>query len=133
MIYGEMLNSDVFIKFLNQLVKDAKRKIYLIIDNLRVRNSSPVRQWIEEHEDKIKLHYLAPFSHERNPDEYLNGDLKSALGKLLPPSDKEKLESNVIKKDATIREFPSTYGFIFQPQMSHLCPGNIIASTKSLE
>jgi hypothetical protein len=35
------LNSDILIDFLGRLIKDAGRKIYLILDNLRVHHSKP--------------------------------------------------------------------------------------------
>ena len=37
------LNSDILIDFLRRLIKDACKKIYLILDNLRVHHSKPVK------------------------------------------------------------------------------------------
>src|SRR5438552_7017729 len=37
------LNSDILIDFLRRLIKDAGRKVYLILDNLRVHHSKPVK------------------------------------------------------------------------------------------
>lgn len=113
MIYGETFNSDVFIKFLEQLIKDAKKKIYLIVDNLRVHHSSPVKEWLEANKEKIKLHFLPSYSPEHNPDEYLNGDLKMALGKMPPPTDKEKLENNVMKNMKRLEDSPELVASFF--------------------
>ena len=71
MIYKETMNADMFIKFLNQLIKGKKRKIYLILDNLRVHHSKIVKQWVEENKECIELFFLPSYSPERNPDEYL--------------------------------------------------------------
>ena len=40
------LNSDILIDFLRRLVKDADRKTYLILDNLRVHHSKSVKAWL---------------------------------------------------------------------------------------
>lgn len=37
------LNSDILIDFLRRLIRDAGGKIYLILDNLLVRHSKPVK------------------------------------------------------------------------------------------
>ncbi|KHD27104.1 transposase, partial [Xenorhabdus nematophila] len=52
---------------------------YLILDNLRVHHAKIVTSWLEKHQDRIAVFYLPAYSPELNPDENLNGDLKSAL------------------------------------------------------
>jgi transposase len=44
MIYTGSMNADMFIKFLTQFIKDKNRKIYLILDNLRVHHSKIVTE-----------------------------------------------------------------------------------------
>jgi transposase len=39
MIYDETMNSQMMIKFMKRLIKDADRKVYLILDNLRAHHS----------------------------------------------------------------------------------------------
>ena len=55
MIYSENMNSDKFIEFLNQLIKNNEQKIFLILDNLRVHHSHIVKDWIAENKEKIEL------------------------------------------------------------------------------
>ncbi|MCO5247583.1 MAG: IS630 family transposase [Chitinophagales bacterium] len=76
MIYSDTMNADRFIEFMQQLIKSSSRKVYLILDNLRVHHSKIVKEWIDENKDTIELFYLPSYSPERNPDEYLNCDLK---------------------------------------------------------
>jgi transposase len=78
------LNSDILIDFLERLVKDASRKIYLILDNLRVHHSKPVKAWLAKHKSKIEVFYLPSYSPELNPNEMANADLKQAVTKLAP-------------------------------------------------
>jgi len=95
MIYRDTLNSETFIKFLERLAKDAGRKVILIVDNLKVHHSAPVKEWLSANTKRLELKFLPSYSPERNPDEYLNGDLKTALGRMTPPTNREQLETNV--------------------------------------
>ena len=59
MIIDEAFNADKLIEFLEALIKDAGKKVFLILDNLRVHHSKPVKAWVAERQDKIELFYLA--------------------------------------------------------------------------
>ena len=95
MIYSENMNADKLIEFMQQLIKSSSRKVYLILDNLRVHHSKIIKEWEEENKEKISLFYLPSYSPERNPDEYLNCDLKQGLSNKKSPKDKETLQKNV--------------------------------------
>lgn len=64
------------IEFLERLLKDIQRKVYIILDNLKVHHGKIVAEWVEEHKNHIQLFFLPSYSPEYNPDEYLNNDLK---------------------------------------------------------
>jgi transposase len=93
MIIDEAFNSDRLIEFLEALIKDAGRKVFLILDNLRVHHSKPVKAWVAERKDKIELFYLPSYSPELNPEERLNADLKQALYSKVPVRTKAKLRA----------------------------------------
>lgn len=76
MLYEDTMNCDRLIEFMKRLIKDAGRKVFLILDNLRVHHGKKVKRWLEENMDKIELFFLPPYAPEHNPDEYLNHDLK---------------------------------------------------------
>ncbi|MCL2021268.1 MAG: IS630 family transposase, partial [Betaproteobacteria bacterium] len=92
MMIEEAFNSDKLIEFLEALIKDADRKVFLILDNLRVHHSKPVKAWLAEHTQKIEVFYLPSYSPELNPDERLNADLKYALGSRVQARTKDKLK-----------------------------------------
>ncbi len=73
------INAERFIVFLQDLIHDAQRKVFLIVDNLRVHHANRVREWVAENTEKIRLFYLPPYAPELNPDEYLNRDLKTTI------------------------------------------------------
>ncbi len=94
MLYQETMTSKVFIKFLTRLVKDAKRKVFLILDNHRVHHSKDVKTWLGKHTEQIELFYLPSYSPELNPDEYLNGNLKHKVRSGIPA----RSQNDLIKK-----------------------------------
>lgn len=92
MIIDEAFNADKLIEFLGALIKDTGKKVFLILDNLRVHHSKPVKAWVAERTDKIELFYLPSYSPELNPEERLNADLKQVIGSKVPARTKTKLK-----------------------------------------
>ena len=75
------------------MIQDANRKIFLILDNLRVYHSKLVKAWVLEQQEKIELFYLPSYSPQINPEERLNADLKQKIGKRVPVKIKAKLRA----------------------------------------
>jgi transposase len=96
MIYNRTMNSQTFIKFCKRLIKDADRKVFLILDNLRVHHSHIVKDWIDRNKDRIELFYLPSYSPELNPDEYLNCDLKAGVHSGPPARSKTELKRKAL-------------------------------------
>ncbi len=91
MIIDGAFNSAKLIEFLEALIKDAPRKVFLVLDNLRVHHSKPVKAWLAAHNAEIEVFYLPSYSPELNPDERLNAGLKHALGSRVAMRSKAKL------------------------------------------
>lgn len=104
MIYSGTMNAERLIEFMEQLLKECDRKIYLILDNLRVHHSKLVKKWEEENKEKIALYYLPSYSPEKNPDEYLNCDLKYGLSEKPAPRNQEQLKENVENHMSTLQK-----------------------------
>ena len=94
--------ADRLIEFFEALIKDASAKIFLILDNLRVHHSKPVKAWLADHGDRIEVFYLPSYAPELNPDERLNADLKHAIGAKVAVRTKAKLKSAAEAHMATI-------------------------------
>lgn len=62
MMYQDAMNSELLIKFMTRLIKDSDRKIFLILDNLRVYHGKTVKQWLEEHREQIEVFHLPSYS-----------------------------------------------------------------------
>jgi transposase len=95
MVYDGALNTRVFLKFLRRLVRGAKRKVFLIVDNLRVHHARIVVAWVKANEEKIELIFLPAYAPERNPDEFLNNDVKQAMGRRKAPKDKAEMKQGL--------------------------------------
>lgn len=95
LIYTGNMNADRMIEFLTQLIKNKQQKIFLILDNLRVHHSKLVKEWVENHKSEIELFYLPSYSPEKNPDEYLNCDLKYGLSEKPSPKNEKQLKQYV--------------------------------------
>ncbi len=92
MRYRETMTAQVLIRFLERLIRDAGRKVFLILDNLRVHHSNKVRDWLEKHTEHIELFFLPAYSPELNPDEYLNCDFKALVHGGKPARNRDELE-----------------------------------------
>jgi transposase len=114
MIIDEAFNSDKLIEFLQALTKDAKKKVFLILDNLRVHHSKPVKKWADEHKEEIALFYLPSYSPELNPEERLNADLKHAICSKVPVRTKARLKEAATKHMLILEQSPDRVKKYFQ-------------------
>lgn len=84
MVFKGALDARLFKKFMGRLIRTTKRKVFLIVDNLRVHHAKVLIPWLEKHKHRIELFHLPSYSPELNPVEVANADLKQAIGKLAP-------------------------------------------------
>ena len=106
MVYENSLNADILIKFLKRLIKDAGKKVFLILDNLPVHHSKAVKQWLESHTEEIEVFFLPSYSPELNPDEYLNGDLKTGVHSGVPARSTSQLKAKAISHLRMLQKLP---------------------------
>ena len=97
MVYEQNMDANLFITFLERLIASSDKKIYLILDNLRIHHAKLVKAWVEEHQKDIALFYLPAYSPDLNPDEYLNNDFKRNVNKENIPINKKELAQNTEK------------------------------------
>lgn len=100
------MNVDIMIDFCTRLIKSAKRKVFLIVDNLRVHHAKLFKAWLAEHKGEIEVFYLPSYSPELNPDEYLNCDLKAGVHSGKPARTKEQLKKKVTSHMRMLQKKP---------------------------
>jgi transposase len=115
MLYDGALNADRFIIFLRRLTKDARQKVFLIVDNLRVHHARKVNAWVQSHRHAIELFYLPAYAPEHNPDEYLNNDVKQKLRQQPQPGSKDELVANTRTVMRAIQRSPARIRSYFRP------------------
>lgn len=106
MIYNETMTAPVLIKFMKRLIKDADRKVFLILDNLRTHHAKKVKAWLQDNTNEIEVFYLPAYSPELNPDEYLNCDLKAGVHSKPPARDYKDLAKRVSSHMRKLQKLP---------------------------
>ena len=106
MTYHETMTVKVLLKFFKRLINDAKRKVFMILDNLSVHHAHLVRDWLALHRDEIEVYYLPSYSPEMNPDEYLNGDLKHRIRSAAPARNIKQLKHTVVGHMRKLQKHP---------------------------
>ena len=93
--YKETMTAALFITFLEGLLRETTRKVFLIVDRLRAHEAKAVEDWVAERSDRIELFFLPRYAPELNADEYLNNDLKGSINADGLPGNKEELRSRM--------------------------------------
>ncbi|MBK7564487.1 MAG: IS630 family transposase [Propionivibrio sp.] len=121
-IFDGALNSDILIDFLRRLIKGATKKVFMILDNLRVHHSKPVKAWLAKHTQAIEVFYLPSYDQrkslgtapELNPDEMVNADIKQAVTKQAPARTKLQLVNAASRHLRSVQKQPQRIRNYFQ-------------------
>ncbi len=114
-LYDESIKIDSFIEFCKKVIDSNNgKKVFLIVDNLRVHHAKLVKVWEEENKDKIKLFYLPAYSPDYNPDEYLNQDYKQSANKYELPTTQKELRNNTEKYMLSLQQNPQKVANFFK-------------------
>src|SRR5262249_44271013 len=95
MTYAETMTAARFITFLERLLSETSRKLFVIVDRLRAHEAKAVQAWVAEHGDRIELFLLPTYAPELNADEYMNNDLKGSINTSGLPGSKGELRSRM--------------------------------------
>ena len=79
MVVKGKVNGPKYIEFLQRLIHNAPRPVFLIVDGHPVHKARTVKDFVASTEGRLRLFYLPPYAPELNPDELLNADLKQQL------------------------------------------------------
>ncbi len=93
--YTQSMDAALFLVFLERLLRSATRKVFLIVDRLRAHMTPEVQAWVAARRDRLEILYLPSHAPERNPDEYLNDDLKENVNARGLPHNKGEVRSRI--------------------------------------
>lgn len=96
------------------LVRNAPRKVFLILDNLRVHHSRQVKAWLERNSQAIECFFLPSYSSELNPVELANASLKHAVTTHAPARKKGQMEKVASKHLRGLQGNPEQVKSFFQ-------------------
>jgi transposase len=114
MIYTGRMNAALFIVFLTRLIASAAKKLFLIVDHLSVHEAAAVDQWLADKTDRVEVFYLPKYAPERNPDEYLNCDLKANINTDGLPKDREELQGKLRRFMQKLAKLPTRIASYFE-------------------
>jgi transposase len=114
MIIDGAFNHERLIEFFESLIKDADRKVFLILDNLNVHHCKPVKAWLTDHKAQMEVFYLPSYSPELNPEERLNADLKHVIRSKVPVRTKDKLQAAATEHMTALQAKPERVKSFFQ-------------------
>ena len=116
MVVDGAVNAPTFIRFLQRLVRDARRKTFLILDRLKAHRAGLTRDRLAAHRSEIEVHHLPAYSPELNPDEGVNADLKQAVPRKAPARSRQQLKRAAISHMRSLSKRPERVRSIFQHQ-----------------
>jgi transposase len=116
MVVEGAVNAPTLIRFLQRLVREARRKVFLILDRLKAHRARLTRDWLAEHRAEIEVTYLPSYSPELNPDEGVHADLKQAVPRKAPARSKQQLKRAAISHMRSLSKRPKRIRSIFQHQ-----------------
>jgi transposase len=114
MIYTGKMNAALFIVFLTRLIAGATKKVFLIVDHLSVHEAAAVDEWLVDKKDQIEVFYLPKYAPERNPDEYLNCDVKTNINTDGLPKDREELAGKLRRFMQKLAKLPARVASYFE-------------------
>ena len=107
-------NAALLIVFLTRLLVGATKKVFLIVDHLSVHEAAVVGRWLADKKDRIEVFYLPKYAPERNPDEYLNCDVKANINADGLPKDREELQGKLHRFMQRLAKLPARIASYFE-------------------
>ena len=114
MVYEGGLNVAIFLKFLRRLIKYQEKKVFLILDNLKVHHAKKVQSWVKSHQKSTELFFLPPYAPEYNPDEYLNNTVKQRTQNEKMSRNQKELSKHLRSTLARLQKEPETIRNLFR-------------------
>jgi len=112
--YKESMTAALFIAFLEKLLSETRRKVFLILDRLPAHEAKSVADWVAAHGDRIELFWLPKHAPELNAEEYLNNDLKGAINAAGLPDSRGELRSRIEWFMSRLLQLPERVRSYFQ-------------------
>jgi transposase len=124
MTYARTMNAALFLVFLGRLLRSTTGKLFLIVDRLQAHQTPAVKAWVAAHSDRLEMFPLPRRAPERNPDEYLNNDLKGQVNAEGLPDSEQDLRSRIQGFMRKLLHFPQRVRSYFQHPFARYAAAN---------
>ena len=114
MVVDGAVTAPTLIRFLQRLIRDARRKVFLILDRLKAHRARLTRDWLAEHRAEIEVSYLPSYSPELNPEEGVHADLKQAVPRKAPARSQRQLKRAAVSHMRRLSRQPERIRSIFR-------------------
>jgi transposase len=114
MTFKGRMSAEQFIEFLQRLLENQTRRIFLIVDNHPAHRAKKVQAFVASTQGMLELYFLPPYSPELNPTEFVWNQAKShRLGREVINS-KEQLKERVLSVLRSIQKTPALVRSFFR-------------------
>lgn len=114
-------NSENFIGFLTDLLHDVPGKLFLILDGHSSHVSKATKQFVADHDDRLSLFFLPPYSPELNPDEWVWKNIKHDNAGRAAARTEQEMRTIIAKAVDRLHAMPEIIrGFFRSPDLAYI-------------
>ena len=119
--YAGGLTGARFVSLLRRMMRGRRKPLHLIVDGLPAHRTRLVRDYVNELEGKLTLHFLPGYAPDLNPDELVWSHAKRTGNARRPLLKGERLEQRVAALLADIGRRPSLVRSFFRhPSVAYI-------------
>jgi transposase len=119
--YQGSLNAELFVDYLQRLMKHRKKPLTLILDSLPAHKGPVVRNYVDSLQGKLQLHYLPGYAPELNPDELVCNHMKRTGTAKKPLRKGDQLQSRIDADLQAIQRDPKLVRSFFRaPSVAYI-------------
>jgi transposase len=119
--YSGGLNGELFVRLLRRMMRRRRKPLHLIIDGLPAHKTRAVRDYVDELNGKLTLHFLPGYAPDLNPDELVWSHAKRTGNARRPLLKGERLEQRVAAQLADIGKRPGLVRSFFRhPSVAYI-------------
>ena len=119
--YAGGLKGALFVSLLRRMMRGRRRPLHLIVDGLPAHRTRVVRDYVDELDGKLTLHFLPGYAPDLNPDELVWSHAKRTGNARRPLLKGERLEQRVAAQLADIARRPSLIRSFFRhPSVAYI-------------
>ncbi len=120
-VHEGTMDAGRFIEFLQKLLHDFDKPIFLVVDGSSVHKAKKVKEFVAGTQGRLELFFLPPYSPELNPDEWANKNVKHDKIARAVPLTRDALKALAVAALERLKRCPETVrGFFGDPKLSYI-------------